>query len=183
MYVVRMIETVHTHKETDMESKDLEIAAVQMAFVANGGDIRGVMAWALGLCCQCVEKMTDKKTATAFCLQMSDLIAEIVGRHEKAHYPEVTMDDIFDASRLDALDADGLEWRALCEIYRETSAPEITYENARAIDAAARHMRELGIADVAQLRRIMWQRLTDRSIRLKDIALTIGSGSDFSTAI
>lgn len=166
-----------------MDGKKLEVVAAQMAIEANGGDPCGVMSWALGLCCTCLEGLTDKRTATAFCSQTSDLIAEIVGRHEKADYPPVTMDDIFDASRLDALDADGLEWRALCEIYRETCAPEITHDNARAIDAAARHMRELGIADGAELRRIMWQRLTDRSIRLKDIALTIWDGSHSSTAI
>lgn len=148
-----------------------------MAFSANGGDPRAVMAWALGLCCTCLEWLTDKETATAFCSQTTDLFVEIVGRHKKADYPVVTMDDIFEAARLDALDADGIEWRALCEIYRETSAPEITHENARAIDAAARHMRELGIADGAELRRIMWRRLTDRSVRLKEIALTVWDGS------
>lgn len=148
-----------------------------MVFAANGGDPRKVMAWALGLCCTCLEGITDKRTAAAFCSQTTDLFAEIVGRHEKADYPLVTMDDIFEASRLDALDAAGIEWRALCELYRETSAPEITNDNARAIDAAARHMRDLGIADGAELRHIMWQRLTDRAIRLKEIALTVWDGS------
>lgn len=117
------------------------------------------------------------------CSQTTDLFAEIVGRHEKADYPPVTMDDILEAARLDALDADGIEWRALCELYREMSAPEITNDNARSIDAAARHMRELGIADVEELRRIMWKRLTDRSVRLKEIALTVCGGSDFQTEI
>lgn len=166
-----------------MKSKDLEGAAAQMALVANGGDPRAVMAWALGLCCTCLEDLTDKRTAAAFCSQTTDLFAEIVGRHKKADPPMVTMDDIFEAARLDALDADGIEWRALCELYREMSAPEITNDNARAIDAAARHMRELGIADGEQLRRIMWQRLTDRSIRLKEIALTVWDGSHSSIGI
>lgn len=166
-----------------MESKNLESAAAQIALAANGGDPCGVMSWALGLCCTMIEELTDKKTATAFCSQTTDLIAEILGRHEKADYPLVTMDDIFDAARLDALDSDGIEWRALCEIYRETCAPEITHDNARAIDAAARHMRELGIANVSELRRIMWQRLTDRSMRLKEIALTIWDGSHSSIVI
>lgn len=167
----------------EMKSKDLESAAAQMALVANGGDLRGVMAWALGLCCTMIEELTDKKTASEFCSQTSDMIAEILGRHENARRDPVTMDDIFDAARLDALDAEGIEWRALCEIYRETSAPEITHENARAIDAAARHMRELGIADGAELRRIMWRRLSDRSVRLKEIALTVCDGSHSSIEI
>lgn len=162
-----------------MDGKKLGVVAAQIAIEANGGDPCGVVAWALGLCCKMLEDLTDKETASSFCSQTTDLFAEIVGRNEKADFPAVTMDDIFDASRLDALDADGIEWRALCEIYRETSAPEVTHDNARAIDAAARHMRELGIADVAELRRIMWERLTNRSIRLKEIALTIGI--DFPT--
>lgn len=166
-----------------MKCKDLDAQAAQMALVANGGDPCGVAAWALGLCCQMLEELTDKQTATAFCSQSSDLFAEILGRHEKADYTPVTIDDIFDASRLDALDADGIEWRALCEIYRETCAPEITHDNARAIDAAARHMRELGIANGAELRRIMWRRLTDRSVRLKEIALTVWDGSHSSVEI
>ena len=162
-----------------MKSKDLESAAAQMALVANGGRAGDTISWAIGLVCIILEKLTDKRTATSFCSATSDLIAETLGRHEKADFPAVTMDDIFEAARLDALDADGIEWRALCEMYRETSAPEITHDNARAIDAAARHMREFGIEDGAQLRRIMWERLTNRSIRLKEIALTIGS--DFPT--
>lgn len=162
-----------------MKCKDLDAQAAHMAIVANGGKAGDTIAWAIGLVCIILEKITDKKTATAFCGCMSDLIAETLGRHEKADFPAVTMDDIFEASRLDALDADGIEWRALCEMYRETSAPESTHDNARAIDAAARHMREFGIADVAELRRIMRERLTNRSIRLKEIALTIGS--DFPT--
>ena len=154
-----------------MESNDLEATAAKMAIIANCGDLRGVMAWALGLCCECMEKLTDKKVANAFCAQSSNLLVEILSRAENAEFTPVTMDDISEAARLDALDADGIEWRALCEIYRATSAPEI--ENASAIISAARHMRELGIEDVAQLRHIMWQRLTNRSIRLKEIALTI----------
>ena len=168
---------VFTHTGDKMKEKDLGCAAAQMAIAANGGDPRDVMAWAIGLCCTCLEGLTDKKTAQRFCSQTSDLLVEHIGRHENADLPSVTMDDIFEAARLDALDDDGIEWREFSEIYRELSAPEITDANARAIDAAARHMRELGIADGAELRRIMWRRLTDRSIRLKEIALTISQNT------
>ena len=156
-----------------MVNEELARMAEAMAFASHEGDPRAVMAWGLAIVSQCCEMLTDKATGLRFCAEVLKIFHDVVGRHGNAASHTVTYRELFEASEPDVLDGDGKRWLKLCELYQTIRSPEYAAGQRRARCIAEHRMRDLGIADAGDVKRIVWSRLTDRAQRLNEIALAV----------